>query len=55
MLMTESVTESILVKLQVFTMNGNDRFFSGFCDRVCLQFKAVKKSVFSKVSGLYYE
>ena len=45
MVMRESATESILVQLQAFTMNGNDRFFSGFCDRMCLQFKVVTKSV----------
>ena len=27
MVMTESVTESILVKLQALTMNGNEQFF----------------------------
>ena len=49
---TESVLESVLVKLQVITMNGNDQVFGGFCDRIWIQFKTVK-SVFSKVSGLY--
>ena len=48
MVMTKFVTEFILVKLQAFTMNGNDRYFSGFCDRICLYFKAATKSVFSK-------
>ena len=55
MVKTESVMESVLVKLQVFNMNGNDQFFGRFCNRIYLQFKAVTKSVFSKVSVIYCE
>ena len=50
----ESVLESILVKLQAITMNGNDQVFGGFCDKICLYCKAVTKSVFTKTSGFYY-
>ena len=63
--LADSVTKSVftlklsqslfLVKLQAFTMDGNKQFFSGFCDGICLYFKAVTKSVFIKVSDLYYE
>ena len=53
--MTESVTESILLKLQAFTMNGIDRYFIRFYDKIWHYFKAETKSIFSKVSYLYYE
>ena len=53
MVVTESVLESVLVKLQAITMNSNDQVFGGFCSRICLQFKTVAKSAFSKVSDLY--
>ena len=58
------MTKSVFVQFQACTINGNDkicdgvyfskasglnyRFFSGFCDRICLYFKPATKSVFSK-------
>ena len=36
MVMAEFVTESVLVKIQAFIMNGKEQFFSGFGDRICL-------------------
>ena len=44
-----------LVKLQLFMINGNDRVCDELCGTICLQFKAVMKSVHSKASGLIYK
>ena len=41
--------ESVLVKIEAFTMNGSD----GVCDGACFYLHDVQ-SVFSKASGLYY-
>ena len=35
MAVTESVLESVLVKLQAISADVNDQVYVGFCDRIC--------------------
>ena len=50
---TECVKRPVFSKVRAFAINGRVRACDRIYDRICFKFKAVAKSVFSKVSGLY--